>query len=195
MKKTKAFTLIELSAVIVILLLLISMSIPLLNKGSSQHEIKLVSQSVQSLLSLCSALAKSAGKVYMADMDLSFTSNTIIDSKHPELKESAATSKPLYFYRFSVMRIYSCEYNETTGSLDYSFEKDSYNIPVSAGGYLYLNKDQTIPQTDHIYFKPDGSIASDATKILFCSPNNTYQYYVLDINRTTGTFVSRSYKD
>lgn len=196
MRKPNGFTLIELSAVIVILLLLISISIPLLNNGSSQHEIKLVSQSVQSLLSLCSALAKSAGKVYMADMDtdLLTTSTQILTNlkypNHPEIQDST-----LSFYRFSVMRIYSCEYNETTSKLEYSFEKDSYNIPVSSGGYLYLSKDQTIPQTDHIYFKPDGSIACDATKILFCSPNNTYQYYVLDINRTTGTFVSRSYKD
>lgn len=191
MKKPKGFTLIELSAVIVILLLLISISIPLLNKGSSQHEMKLVSQSVQSLLSLCSSLAKSAGKVYMADMDLSYTSSYLekdinsSDGLHPELKDSN-------FYRFSVLRIYSCQYNESTASLDYTFEKDSYNIPVSLGAYLNLG---TTAKTDHIYFKPDGSIASDATKILFCSPNNTFQYYVLDINRTTGTFVSRSYKD
>lgn len=185
MKKPKGFTLIELSAVIVILLLLISISIPLLNRGSLQHEVKLATQSVQSLLSLCGSMAKAAGKVYMADMDLSFTFN-------PLPKDPSETGYMQPLYRFSVIRIYSCEYNETTQALDYSFEKDSYNIPVSMGAYLNL---VTTTKKDRIYFKPDGSIACDATKILFCSPNNPDKYYVLDINKTTGTFVSRSYKD
>ena len=122
----------------------------------------------------------------MADMDLSFTSGVLSqDLDHPELKDSK-------FYRFSVIRIYSCKYNESTRLPEYSFENDSYNIPVSMGSYLGLTTENKI---DRIYFKPDGSIACDANKIFFCSPNNTAQYYVLDINKSTGTFVSRSYKE
>lgn len=189
MNKIRAFTLIEISAVIVILLLLISISIPLLNRGSSQHEVKLITQSVQSLLSLCSSLAKSAGKVYMADMDMSFSSFI----KDPSVPSSETTAYQLY--RFSVVRIYSCEYNETKAGLDFSFERDSVNIPVSMGGYISLKVNQSTPQSDHIYFKPDGSIACDTTKILFCSPNHIYQYHVLDVNKTTGTFAPRSFKD
>ena len=192
MNKIKAFTLIEISAVIVILLLLISLSIPLLNKGSSQHEVKLITQSVQSLLSLCSSLAKSAGKVYMADMDLSFSSFI----KDPSVSSTDTPYHTSYqLYRFSLMRIYSCQYNETKAALDFSFERDSVSIPVSMGGYISLKINQSTPQSDHIYFKPDGSIACDTTKILFCSPNQIYQYHVLDVNKTTGTFASRCFKD
>ena len=73
MKKNNAFTLIEMSAVIVILLILIGISLPLINKSGSAHEAKLSANSIYSLISLCDSMSRASGKVYMVDLNVDFS--------------------------------------------------------------------------------------------------------------------------
>ena len=187
MKSNKAFTLIEMSAVIIIILMLIGISLPLLNKGSSTQEVKLTANSVQSILSLCSSMAKSAGKVYLADMDLNFNASNRIAP--PASAKISGTD----LYRFSVIRIYSAKWDNVSGKIVYPFENDSYDIPSTIAAYLNISS----PQSDHIYFKPDGSVSSDGINLtlLLAPVGKTELWTKVDITKGTGSISITSYKD
>lgn len=180
LKTIRAFTLIEMTVVIIIILILTAISIPMMSKGSSHHEVKFNAHSIQSLLMNAASLAKSAGKVYIIDGDAS-SSNYIYDPND-------ATKE---LYRFSILRIYSALYDGT--NIIYSFAGETLEIPFTLG--TYIDSDMSTGEKDYIYFKPDGTMSSSAEKLFVCPEKNNNLYYEINLGKVSGNVEIKSYKD
>jgi prepilin-type N-terminal cleavage/methylation domain-containing protein len=161
MKIKKAFTLIEMSAVIVILLILIGISLPLLNKSGSAHEVKLSANAIYSLLSLCDSMSRASGKVYMADLNVNFSLPSLTDPT-----DLNGTS-PKKFYRFNVIQIYCSSWDAANNVVKNIPVGESYELPYTL---IALYDVQTSTESDKIYFKPDGEY----------EPNNKHIYVYPD---------------
>jgi prepilin-type N-terminal cleavage/methylation domain-containing protein len=178
-----AFTLIEMAAVIVIVLVLIGISLPLLNRGSSHHETKLVTFSIQNLMSYCNTMARSAGKVYVLDLELDY-SYSIPDP-------SSTATPPPDIYRTKAMLVYWAYWDSANDDVAYKYANESFEIPVTIGAYF--NSDSG--DEDLIYFKPDGSLSAKGGNILVCPDGNHQMYYKIITSKATGNIDIQSYKD
>ncbi len=171
----KAFTLIEITAVILILLILIGISLPMLNKGTSHHEAKFAAHCIQSLISLCRTMASSSGKVYFLDSD--YSSNIKDNFYNPAQ------------YPFSVLRIYSATWNTDLGKVQENLCGEAYDVPLSIAASYSFNTDNDT-KSDKIYFKPDGGMASDVSNIFVCPEIRKELYYKIELNTSSATLTS-----
>jgi len=179
MKYRHGFTLIEIAAVIVILMLLIGISLPMLNKGSSHHEAKLIAHSVQSLMSQISSMAVASGNVYILDTDSNLGGSTIPD-------HSGANR-----IQFSIIRIYSAQWDFTNDEVAFSLVDESMDIPVS----LVATVNDPAGGKDHVYFKPDGQISSDISEFIIWPQANNRLFYQVDFDPISGNTSVISFKD
>ncbi|MBN2144736.1 MAG: prepilin-type N-terminal cleavage/methylation domain-containing protein [Candidatus Aureabacteria bacterium] len=174
MRTTKAFTLIEMSAVIVILLILIGISLPLVNKSGSAHEAKLSANAIYSILSLCDSMSRASGKVYMVDLNVNFSS-TIIDP----VKSPASVYRP----RFNLIQIYCSTWDSNLNKVNNQQVGESYEIPYTLAALYNINSGEN----DKIYFKPDGEPyyepGGDPERRIVVYPEKKPQlYYKIDLS-------------
>jgi len=126
-------------------------------------------------------MAKSAGKVYFADIDISYDSNDEIIDPSGSVK----------MYRFNTIKLYSATWDGL--KINYKFAGESYEIPVSIGAYC----DLALGNKDHIYFKPDGSVSIEngAKKLIIAPFHSIKQYYALKLAKNYSNFKITSFKD
>ncbi len=163
------------------------MTLVIVPKGTSHHEAKLVCHSILSFLNQCSAMAQSAGKVYFADIDVSYNAaDSILD---PSVASPTSPNDDLF--RFNTIQLYSATWDGL--KINYKFAGESYEIPIAIGAYCNLADGDR----DHLYFKPDGSVSIDnnAGKFIISPSNNVNQYYALKFAKNYSNFKITSFKD
>jgi prepilin-type N-terminal cleavage/methylation domain-containing protein len=183
--KQKAFSLIELSAVLVILLLLLGISLSFFKPGPSSQELKVASLCVERLFSIASSMSRAAQKVYMIDSDLRFNSPNPIDDP------SDVSNTPCRFL-FNNLRIYSLSWDDIKNQMAVYFAGESYAIPLGIlASYRLYSTD-----SDRIYFKPDGQIENNLfhQNIILNSEKKPSLYYKITLDKNTGTASIESYK-
>ena len=129
-------------------------------------------------------MAQSAGKVYFADIDVSYdATDSILD---PSVTAGANT-----MYRFNIIKLYSATWDGL--KINYKFAGESYEIPIAIGAYCNL----ALNDRDHLYFKPDGSVSIDnnAEQFIIAPSNNINQYYALKFAKNYSNFKITSFKD
>lgn len=186
MNVKKAFTLIELAVVTLILVIMIGISLPLINKGGSHHEAKLVANSLQQVLNIATSYARSKGKVCLIITDFSVGQTSFAD---PNPNKSNID-------RYEIGSFDAAQADWDGTGVVYKNIGEGTDVSVTLQASIGLrDTDTPTAENTRIYVKPDGNVSTSVLDVLITPRDKPELYYRIKINEKAGNAEMVTFKD